>query len=139
MRRVSFICQRCRRRIISATEKMAIPGILKLAAGPEATLPGGARRGTPGSSCRRRRFRRFMDWCGLYSMRPMCPAHRRGRLGLLAGALLSIAAANAGASDLRVVDLDGRTLDPLAADANVRSTVFLFTTTDCPIQAWGVE
>lgn len=52
---------------------------------------------------------------------------------MLAGALLLAAAVQTAASDLRVVDLDGRALDPLGGDPDIRATVFLFTTTDCPI------
>jgi len=37
------------------------------------------------------------------------------------------------AGPLRVPDLDGRLVDPLAPTAGVRATVFLFVTTDCPI------
>ena len=37
------------------------------------------------------------------------------------------------AGPLRVPDLDGRLVDPLAPSAGVRATVFLFITTDCPI------
>jgi hypothetical protein len=66
-------------------------------------------------------------------MRRMCLAARYGRVGVLAGALLIAAAAHAAASDLRVIDLDGRAVDPLPADPKVRATVFVFTTTDCPI------
>jgi hypothetical protein len=37
------------------------------------------------------------------------------------------------AGPLRVPDLDGRLVDPLASAPGVRATVFLFITTDCPI------
>ena len=37
------------------------------------------------------------------------------------------------AGPLRVLDLDGRLVDPLAPAAGVRATVFVFVTTDCPI------
>jgi hypothetical protein len=37
------------------------------------------------------------------------------------------------AGPLRVLDLDGRLVDPLAPAPGVRATVFLFITTDCPI------
>jgi Redoxin len=37
------------------------------------------------------------------------------------------------AGPLRVPDLDGRLVDPLAPVAGVRATVFVFITTDCPI------
>jgi hypothetical protein len=37
------------------------------------------------------------------------------------------------AGPLRVPDLDGRLVDPLAPAAGVRATVFVFVTTDCPI------
>jgi Redoxin len=37
------------------------------------------------------------------------------------------------AGPLRVLDLDGRLVDPLAPAAGVRATVFVFITTDCPI------
>lgn len=37
------------------------------------------------------------------------------------------------AGPLRVLDLDGRLVDPLAPAPGVRATVFVFTTTDCPI------
>lgn len=37
------------------------------------------------------------------------------------------------AGPLRVLDLDGRSVDPLAPAPGVRATVFVFITTDCPI------
>jgi hypothetical protein len=37
------------------------------------------------------------------------------------------------AGPLRVLDLDGRLVDPLAPAPGVRATVFVFITTDCPI------
>jgi len=37
------------------------------------------------------------------------------------------------AGPLRVLDLDGRLVDPLAPALGVRATVFVFITTDCPI------
>jgi Redoxin len=37
------------------------------------------------------------------------------------------------AGPLRVLDLDGRLVDPLAPTPGVRATVFVFITTDCPI------
>jgi AhpC/TSA family protein len=37
------------------------------------------------------------------------------------------------AAPLRVLDLDGRLVDPLAPAPDVRATVFVFITTDCPI------
>jgi len=37
------------------------------------------------------------------------------------------------AAPLRVLDLDGRLVDPLAPAPGVRATVFVFITTDCPI------
>jgi len=37
------------------------------------------------------------------------------------------------AGPLRVLDLDGRLVDPLAPASGVRATVFVFITTDCPI------
>jgi Redoxin len=37
------------------------------------------------------------------------------------------------AGPLRVLDLDGRLIDPLAPAPGVRATVFVFITTDCPI------
>jgi hypothetical protein len=37
------------------------------------------------------------------------------------------------AGALRVLDLDGRPVDPLAPAPGVRATVFVFVTTDCPI------
>jgi hypothetical protein len=37
------------------------------------------------------------------------------------------------AGPLRVLNLDGRLVDPLAPAAGVRATVFVFITTDCPI------
>lgn len=39
----------------------------------------------------------------------------------------------ASAGPLRVPDLDGRLVDPLAPAVGVRATVFVFVTTDCPI------
>ena len=39
----------------------------------------------------------------------------------------------ASAGPLRVPDLDGRLVDPLAPAPGVRATVFVFITTDCPI------
>jgi len=37
------------------------------------------------------------------------------------------------AGPLRVLDLDGRLVDPLAPASGVRATVFVFITSDCPI------
>jgi len=37
------------------------------------------------------------------------------------------------AGPLRVLDLDGRLIDPLAPASGVRATVFVFITSDCPI------
>jgi hypothetical protein len=37
------------------------------------------------------------------------------------------------AGPLRVLDLDGRLVDPLAPAPGVKATVFVFVTTDCPI------
>jgi hypothetical protein len=51
---------------------------------------------------------------------------------LLGGALLLLATAFAHAQP-RVVDLDGRRVDAFDSDPAARATVFLFTTTDCPI------
>ena len=39
----------------------------------------------------------------------------------------------ASAGPLRIPDLDGRLVDPLAPAPGVRATVFVFITTDCPI------
>jgi hypothetical protein len=40
---------------------------------------------------------------------------------------------HASAGSLRVFDLDGRPIDPLAPVPGARATVFVFTATDCPI------
>jgi len=54
----------------------------------------------------------------------------RVRLALLAAAFLAGAAPRA-AEPLRLLDLDGATVDPF--DAAAPATVFIFTRTDCPI------
>ena len=56
----------------------------------------------------------------------------RPRIALLACVLL-LAAAGVARAELRVVDLDGRRVDPFAAAPGVRANAFVFTTTDCPI------
>ncbi|HZP48065.1 MAG TPA: redoxin family protein [Vicinamibacterales bacterium] len=48
---------------------------------------------------------------------------------LIAAALLILAAT----APVRVVDLDGRSVDPFQATAGAKAVVFLFTATDCPI------
>src|SRR5262245_59642360 len=53
-------------------------------------------------------------------------------LGLATSVLLITAAAVSGA-DPRVVDLEGRRIDPFAPAPGVRANAFVFTTTDCPI------
>ena len=58
---------------------------------------------------------------------------RSARVAVLASVFLAAAAGPSVGSDLRVVDLDGRRIDPLDTVASVHTTVFLFTTTDCPI------
>lgn len=57
----------------------------------------------------------------------------RGARCALLGGLLLLATAAADASDLRVVDLEGRRIDPLDSPPSIRTIVFIFTTTDCPI------
>jgi len=53
---------------------------------------------------------------------------------MIAAAVLLLSTLGAAhASELRVVDLDGRQIDVLQSEPNVRATVFLFTTIDCPI------
>ena len=55
-----------------------------------------------------------------------------GLVRLAASVLLLTATAVSGA-ELRVVDLEGRPVDPFAAAPAVRANAFVFTTTDCPI------
>ena len=55
-----------------------------------------------------------------------------GLVSVAASVLLLTATAVSGA-ELRVVDLEGRRVDPLAAAPAVRANAFVFTTTDCPI------
>lgn len=54
------------------------------------------------------------------------------RVFLVASVLLLLAVPSA-RGQTRVVDLDGRPVDPLQPLAGVRATAFIFTTTDCPI------
>jgi Flp pilus assembly protein TadD len=58
-------------------------------------------------------------------------------LGLIIAPAVALAAGGETSHGLlaqsAVVDLDGRPIDPLQAAPEVRATVFLFTTTDCPI------
>ena len=58
-----------------------------------------------------------------------------GRAGwaVLCSVLVVAAATSATARELRLVDLEGRPFDPLAARPGARAIVLLFTTTDCPI------
>jgi hypothetical protein len=51
--------------------------------------------------------------------------------GALAGLLVSAPAARAG--QVRLLDLDNRPVDPLRAAPEVKATVLVFVTTDCPI------
>ena len=76
-------------------------------------------------------------WAGRQSV-----MDRRPRLVSLTCILLTAAAprlatarsAQAGTrAELRVVDLDGRRIDPFAAAPAIRANAFVFTTTDCPI------
>lgn len=53
------------------------------------------------------------------------------RVLLLAGVLVGLAASPS-RGEIRLVDLDGRQVDPFAA-TSARATAFVFTTTDCPI------
>ncbi len=46
---------------------------------------------------------------------------------------LSLLSGPIAAAPLRVVDLDGRAVDPLALSAGAKAIVFVFTATDCPI------
>ena len=48
-------------------------------------------------------------------------------------AIMMMIARPMSAGPLRVLDLDGRLVDPLAPAPGVRATVFVFITTDCPI------
>lgn len=52
---------------------------------------------------------------------------------LLLGLALGAAAAGAATPPARVLDLDGHPVDPLHASAAVKASVFLFTSTDCPV------
>ncbi len=63
----------------------------------------------------------------------MASGRLRWSLLLLSSLVLLATAIPALASDLRLVDLDGRQLDPIAARPTARATVLIFTTTDCPI------
>jgi hypothetical protein len=51
--------------------------------------------------------------------------------GALAGA--AVAGDRAAGQSLRIVDLDGRRIDPLKATPTSSATVFVFTTIECPI------
>ncbi len=51
----------------------------------------------------------------------------------MARCLSVVALALAAASPLRVLDLQGRPVDPFQATAAAKAVVFLFTATDCPI------
>jgi hypothetical protein len=51
----------------------------------------------------------------------------------LATSVLLLTATAVSAAELRVVDLDGRRIDPFAAGPSIRANAFVFTATDCPI------
>ena len=59
----------------------------------------------------------------------------RGSIAVrLAGGVVAIALlASTAAAQSRLIDLDGRTVDPFAAASGVKATAFIFTTTDCPV------
>jgi Flp pilus assembly protein TadD len=57
----------------------------------------------------------------------------RLRWSLLGSCVVLAAASPAMASDLRLVDLEGRQVDVIASRPTARATVLIFTTTDCPI------
>ncbi len=51
----------------------------------------------------------------------------------LLGIALPLIATTPALAQSRIVDLDGRAVDPLRPAPNIRATAFVFTTTDCPI------
>lgn len=52
---------------------------------------------------------------------------------VIAVAFFALCVASVAGAEMRVLDLEGRSVDPLALAAGVRGNAFVFTTTDCPI------